>query len=252
MTMRENWLEHDVDKINNMKNKICLIICFNFFFINLFSQNKDGIYCDESNIQCFKLNNDSFILIDSTYGGHISTRREKIIAEGSIEQAAPYFYRIDSYTEYYDSVYDAVEVIQNQDENISSDSIAIQFDFPFQKQFGKKGIIIYLNVNYFQTEMKDIFYMVIPKQKYLDTDLLFMIFYYTPYLDSNDGRYFGRIAFEFSGYPIKSDINSILIKIPNLDARYFERYYITGEYIEIKNDELQWRGKRFFKVNKDF
>lgn len=63
-----------------------------------------------------------------------------------------------------------------------------------------------------------------------------------------ENTYRGRMC---ENIPVKLFLNkkgnTMLMTIKNLDDSYFERQYVRGEYIRIKNDSLFWRGSYYIK-----
>ena len=67
--------------------------------------------------------------------------------------------------------------------------------------------------------------------------------------DDYTGLYFSSIYYKSREIEIEDGANNITVEIPAIDAGFFGRYHVDGEYIQVKEDTLIWRGHTFRKCN---
>jgi hypothetical protein len=175
---------------------------------------------------------------------------DDILAEGKVEYISDEFIKLTS-TDDAQIVRNNISFVESYEKD-KSDSLHIQFIFPFNGDFSiyiKMGDNIH-SVRYTFKNKKEIILPVHPDSV---GPFSFDILNQTPPRGGYP-NYLKRIVFySFSFYELKNqDTNCLTIHIPYLTNSYFARYLINGEYVRFMPggdfEFLVWRNMRYYKM----
>jgi len=68
-------------------------------------------------------------------------------------------------------------------------------------------------------------------------------------MDNDTGLYFSSIYYSSREIEIEDGANNVTVEIPAINAGFFGRYHVDGEYVQVKDDALIWRGHTYRKCN---
>ena len=149
---------------------------------------------------------------------------------------------------------------------LSLDTLYIYFDIPYN--MNELEINIYLNSlekedlnEFIFSEKNRVFKLPLVKNNIYEffkhnkvlIDKFYPIYKYTNLngiSDISDYRIkYARVSIDVN---LEEMENFIEIKIPALTNNYFDRYYIEGEYAEIRENTIIWKGITFTKTSQEF
>lgn len=214
------------------------VICFKLAV----AQKKDitGTYYNESG-HCLQLRADSIkLLVRQTTP---VTRPSDLRFEGKYKWVDKTFIELNSMNNPWEKVRKTIEIIQEK--RPDKKDIEVKFFIPYN--WSDLKITMFTNDFY----SKDFIYSkneqstIIPKTKTFSFNIVpEYLIPHTPI-----GTFYGIIAFDLMiDYEIESGMNYIEIKIPAMTDSFFETYYIEGDYAQVINDSIIWKGVVYKKA----
>lgn len=228
---------------------ICGILC-NF---TVFAQkNLDGIYysSDESYI---KIEKDSFWLIIPD----MNIWHTEIMAKGTIKPVGKSFIEINTEDPHRD-ILTNMKIVQTID-SIVKDSIEVEFHIPL---FDSEVIINLFtsfceedSPKYYHADMHKTFsisYSSCNQRIILPANVVtirgFSIKPKNIIVHNLEGYFYGINYYYYrKAFYLQKDVNHIDIYLPTMDDAFFEKYYIIGDYAQIKGDCIIWKGTEYRK-----
>lgn len=176
---------------------------------------------------------------------HYPARLNDTVAVCKVFQESPSFLRIDSLSPEED-VFHCMTVEEDIKTSIARDSVVVMFSFPVNY---RKLRILLREDNVINSDLSFVYpdqrQICLPKEKHYlfgvepcDPFDLFSIYNLHP------------ITELWEVFPIKrknKDSNFLTISIPCINDGFFEKVWITGDYVKISEKELVWRGIVFQK-----
>ncbi len=235
--------------------KVVLIILILCNALLILAQNKQnslaGEYATESSILNLSVKRDSFCYFMPRYGapGFYDT-----LALGNLTKKCDDFIELNG-ENLLALAEKSTSVIQGYNPDLK-DSVEFIFDMPITKA----EITLSIEVN---ASLADYNYYYLEKDARkncslrLPADGVFSFHYsMEPVYTSNMSLFYDGVLHSLLYYAhyknigIEEGKNTITIKIPFIDDRFFEKEFIVGEYAMIRGDTIYWRGMNFVKDRK--
>lgn len=218
---------------------------------SLFPQNKiSGVYMSDTDTGCqVEIFNNRFLYVENHTD--LASWWGEVLAE------AEYVWVSDDFIELL-----AVPPNQVADKSIvtimSNDSMHIDFTYLTLKMPAGSSRPLDVEISYLQNNnwqtIKTVYYNTMGRKTVLlPNDIRKISLLVKPQktmpipADKESGLYFSAIYYKSSEIEIGENINDIYIDIPALDAGFWGRYYINGEYIKVEENKIVWRGRTFYK-----
>ncbi len=228
-----------------MYNRIINLIFLIFMLSQtcVFSQNSKnyGVYVGQEG-ETIIIENNSFKILSDRLNIELG-QDNSIVAFGDAKFLDNDFVELNS-VNHHENVIQSTIISESENLTIK-DSLFIKFSFPFS---GEYKIEIYIGgylIEYGMTNRSEI---KVPMEKIRNQSIQFRIFN----LDLSpqiSGYYYKALAFYY--YPLyfmkNEHSNSLFISIPELTNKFFQYYFIKGEYARVKNGILWWRGNYYEK-----
>lgn len=225
-----------------MKQIFFIFTLLIFFYSTLLSQNElNGIYHSESG-HYLKIRDSRFQLIlpNNAMNGFFS----EVLAEGVIKYINNSFIELNSSNSPTSKALESLEVNQSN-QQVSDDSIKIIFSIPNKRE----NLKITVYTNNFKTFK--FFYSDSSKEILIPKGIRSFSFTVEPEDPKDhtfDGLFYGILSLNSLEYDINRCTNLIEISIPALDGSFFETYYIKGDYAQLIDESIIWKGEVYKKI----
>lgn len=221
----------------------CFLLIFSIFsvFVSFAQKELSGYYYSKSGTY-IEIKNNMFKLImpNNAINGWYSN----VMAEGIIKQVSTSFIELNTDKDFMIEAIKNIEISQRID-SVVADSIKVRFLIPYQRSKLK----ISISTNNFRTFELD--YSDNNKELNIPSDVKSISFYISPdYIQAHtsEGLFYGTVGFDsMIEYPVENYANVLEIQIPSLNDSFFETYRIKGDYAQIVNDSIIWKGEVYKK-----
>ena len=228
-----------------MRTQILLIICICCYCIPLLGQKDlSGNYYNELGM-FIKIENNKFTyIIPQT---HSPIFYSDTLAECTFERVDNNFIEINSVSPLL-SLQNELHISQNFETSID-DSIKVVFMAPYYSG----SLTISITTDFTFQNLYEFHYsknnnsIMLPKTT---TSFLYGFAPQSSSIKTHDveGAFYGIMCIEPLLFcNVESGKNAISITIPALNNSFFEKYYVKGEYVRIRGNNIIWKGEEFIK-----
>ena len=205
-------------------------------FFTVAQSDFDGVYYHKGYNEIIKISGNKFeYIVPQTDWTRIFVNDTLAVCK-----FAQQFIELNSYS-YYDDMRDNTRIILSEDTSVDRDSVVFHFTIP-------KRYYYRITINTFDVDYSYVLSYesdtIIPKNfKKMSFDI------YVSVLPQELPLKFSLMIYSSPIYSVPTNVNNIQVNIPEYYYyKYFESYYIKGDYVNIRNDTIRWRGQDFIKL----
>lgn len=224
-----------------MKYKCLILVIATILshYVNGMAKNLDGTYSDEYGVLMMDILED--ILYMRSYDGDVlAVCSVKEVSDDFLEInsiSEPTFYLMENMTTQY----------SKQSEEITEPHPIVRFILPNTRH--EMEFNIFCNeTTYSGTSHNRICEISLDRQTLGENRTFSFLIAPTHYCESNVlAQYFGVL---YIWYPIENQYENddiISIELPAVTNTFFEQFFITGEYIQLVDEGLKWKGRTYYK-----